>query len=90
MLIQHIIYGVLLIIVGTLMIKYTFGLVGWVGHPDWIERYLGSGSIYLVIKLLGVLVVLSGILYAAGLWDSVIGWALSPLARLLNPGSQTY
>lgn len=80
MIFSHIIYGLLAITGGTLLLKYNFKLVNTVGRLDFIESKLGSGSTFLVYKLLAMALIAGGLLYATGL----SGPLLAPLARALR------
>ena len=85
MLIQRIIWGTLLIVLGVVTLKYNYQIVNFTGRQDWIERYLGSGTTYFAFKLISIIVVLSGILYLTGFGEPVLRYLLSPLSNLLNP-----
>ena len=79
MILEHIIYGLLAIGVGTLALKYNFQLVNMTGRQDWIESKLGGGSTYFFYKVVSVLIVFGGILYVTGLGDPFFTWLFSPL-----------
>ena len=85
MLFQQIFYGLLMIAVGVITLKYNFQIVNNTSRLEWIESKLGVGSTYLVYKLISVGLVLFGILYMTGFGDEVLRWALSPFANLFNP-----
>lgn len=82
MLFQHIFFGLIAVAVGILTLKYNFQIVNNSFRLDWIESKLGSGSTFLVFKLISVVLVLGGILYATGLGNVALGWLLSPLTSL--------
>lgn len=81
---MQIIYGFLLIVAGTLMLKFNFQLVGLTGRQDWIESKLGSGSTYLAFKVLAIIIVFAGILFVSGLGPSFFNWLLSPLKNIFH------
>ena len=85
--VSSIVYGAVAIVIGTLMIKYTFQLVGFTGRQDWIESKIGSGTTYAAYKFFGVLLVLVGVLGAVGLLGGVATAVFSPL-RHLFPSSK--
>jgi hypothetical protein len=85
MLFQQIFYGAILIAVGVVTLKYNFQIVQNTSRLEWIESKLGSGSTFLVYKILSVVLVIAGILYMTGFGNAVLTWLLSPLANLLNP-----
>lgn len=82
--ISGIIYGILAIVIGTLLLIYTFQIVGFTGNQDWIEKYLGAGSTYLAYKIFGIILVLGGILAATGLLHGILELVLSPLKGLFH------
>jgi hypothetical protein len=84
MLIQRLIIGAIAVATGTIMLKYNYQLVGLTGRQDWIENKLGSGSTYLAYKLLALLVIISGLLYASGFYEPLLRILLSPLADLFR------
>lgn len=79
---MHFFYGLLAVGIGTLTLKYNYQLVNLTGRQDWIESKLGSGSTYLAYKLLALLIVIFGILYAIGLDGPVLKALFSPLQGL--------
>ena len=52
---------ILLIAAGTLALSQTFKIVGFFGHMDWAERYLGPGGSYLAWRILGVALIVGAI-----------------------------
>lgn len=83
---HHIFYGLLFIVIGVVSLKYNYQLVGFTGHPEWIESKLGSGSTYAVYKMLSVLIILGAIIYMIGAGDAVMNWLLSPIAGFFHGG----
>lgn len=86
---SHILWGIIAIFAGVIAIKFNYQLVGFTGRQDWIENKLGSGSTYFVFKLLSILVIAFGILYATGLWEPVGRVLFSPLTDAMSPGTTT-
>jgi len=84
---NHILWGTASVVLGVISLKFNYQLVGFTGRQDWIEDKLGSGSTYFVFKLLSLLVIAFGILYATGLWESVGRVLFSPLTGLFAPGA---
>ena len=82
MLINHIVFGLLAIILGIITLKYNFQIVNNTSRLEWIESKLGGGMTYTVYKLLSLLLVIGGILYLTGLYGPVLNWLLSPLASI--------
>ncbi|MGE5393014.1 MAG: hypothetical protein ACM3NH_04700 [Candidatus Saccharibacteria bacterium] len=75
-------WGFLGVVIGVLVIKYTFQLVGLFGRVDWAETHLrgGMGGTYTLYKIAGVVVILLSMLYMFG----GIGFIVSPLAPLFG------
>lgn len=84
MLIQQILVGAIAIAIGVVTLKYNFQ-IGNMIKLQWIESKVGSGSTFLVFKLLSILLVLAGIVYMAGFGDDIIDWATAPLQGLFRP-----
>ncbi|OGE80215.1 MAG: hypothetical protein A2660_00895 [Candidatus Doudnabacteria bacterium RIFCSPHIGHO2_01_FULL_45_18] len=74
--------GTIGVIIGFLLIRYTFQLTQWFGKVDWAEKYLGSGlaGTYSMYRLLGMLFIVLSLLYMFGLF----GFILGPLAPLFG------
>ena len=85
--VSHILWGLLAIGVGVVALKFNYQLVGFTGRQDWIESKLGSGSTYFAFKILAVLLIGFGIIFALGLGDSIGRALFSPLTNALSPGS---
>ena len=79
--------GLILVGIGTLTLVFNFQIVNTFGRQDWIERRLGGGTTFLFFKVISVLVVFVGLLFATGLGGSFFTWLLSPIAHILNPKS---
>jgi hypothetical protein len=82
--IQHAVIGLLVMAAGIVSLKYNYQIEGFVGHIDFVERYLGSGSTYLFLKLLGIILFLGGVLYATGLLGPVVFFFLRPVLQALH------
>ena len=76
---NNLLFGLFLTIIGVIMVKYNFKLVGITGRQDWIENVLGSGTTYLVYQVFAVALTLFGIALATGLGDNVGRLLLNPL-----------
>jgi hypothetical protein len=81
----HLIFGVLAIGLGALTVKYTYQLVNFTGRQMWIEKYTGQGTTYGVFKIVGVLIIVGGILYATGFGTAVLEFIFSPLLKVFTP-----
>jgi hypothetical protein len=62
------VYGIIMIAVGILVMRYTYGLVQLFGKVDWAERNLGAGfgGTYALYKIVGVIIVVVAMLYMFG------------------------
>jgi len=81
MLIQRIVYGFIAVALGVVSLKYNYQLVNNTVRLDFIESKLGSGSTYLVYKILSVALVLGGLLYLTGFGPTVLDWLVAPIAN---------
>lgn len=80
--ISQIIIGSMVAGAGVAALKYNYELVGFTGHIDFVERYMGGGSTYLFVKMVSVLAILGGIIYILGLGDDMLSLILSPIINL--------
>jgi hypothetical protein len=85
MIFDHLLLGLVAVVLGAVALKYNYQLVGFTGHIEFVERYLGYGSTYAFVKMMSVVVILGGLMYMFGLFTPVFGWLLSPLARFFHP-----
>jgi hypothetical protein len=85
MFIQRILVGLIIIAAGIITLKFNFQIIGWTGGWDFIDSKLGSGSTYGVLKLLSLLLIVGGLLYATGLLGYLLGPWLRPLAQFFFP-----
>jgi hypothetical protein len=84
MIIQRILVGLLLIGIGTVSLKYSNQIVDMFGHLPSLERKLGAGSSYAVIKFLSVLIVLFGCLYLTNTHGPVLRFIFAPLQDIFR------
>jgi hypothetical protein len=84
MIITNILFGLILIAVGTLMVKYNFRLTNMFSHYNWFERNLGSGSTYIVMQALAIFIIIYGTMTLAGFSDNFWAWVTSPLRGLFG------
>ncbi len=66
MVFARIVVFVLTFALGLLVIRRSQWLVQNFGYMDWAEKYMGSGGTYSAWKLIGVLIIIWGFLYAVG------------------------
>ena len=77
---MRIVWGIIGIIIGFLIIKYTFPLVGIFGKIAWAEQHLGGAGTYTLYKIIGIVVIVLSMLYMF----NAIGFLISPLAPLFG------
>lgn len=85
MFITNFIFGLLIIGVGVLMLKFNFQVSNMFSHNNVFERYMGSGATYFVMQVVSVLAVIFGLLMMFSLHDNLISWLVSPLTNLTSP-----
>ena len=83
MIIQQILLGLVAIGLGVAALKYNYQLVNFTGNVGFAERYLGGGGTYAFYKLIAIVMVIGGLLYATGLGEPVLRWLLAPIAQFL-------
>jgi len=70
--------GLLIVGAGVLMIVKNYQLTNLFGRNNIFERKLGSGSTFMMMKLLGLFVVFLGFLMTFSLHDNFFEWIMSP------------
>lgn len=79
---MHIVLGLVLIAVGTIMVIKTEWFLNNFGRMSWFEDKFGySGGSRLGYKLIAVVFIFLGIIFFTGSGTSFMGWFLSPLLR---------
>ncbi|HVQ43494.1 MAG TPA: hypothetical protein VMT30_00825 [Candidatus Saccharimonadia bacterium] len=81
--------GLSMVALGILGIKFTFWIHNVTGPLDFLERYTGSGSTYGIYKILSVLLVMIGIIWATGFGHNVMDFIFSPFVNLFRPGGSS-
>ncbi len=80
---MSIIFGLILIVVGTLIVMKTEWLMQNFGRVEWFEKNLGAeGGSRLGYKLMGIVAIFAGLLFMTGLMGGFMTWALSPLTKV--------
>lgn len=66
-----------------LLIIQTDPIIKWIGRIGFAEKYFGPTGTYTLLRLVGAVCVIAGLLYLTGLWDRALdgmfGW-LAPQA----------
>lgn len=76
------IWGIVWIVIGLVLIKYAYTLVGFFGHIPWAEQHIGGGGTYTLYKIVGVVVIVLAMLYMF----NAIGFIFSPFGSVFgNP-----
>jgi len=63
---MHFLYGLIGLIIGILILKYSPGIYKFTGKDNDAEQYLGRGGTYKFIKIFGVVIVVFSLLYMLG------------------------
>jgi hypothetical protein len=71
------VWGIIWVIIGILVMRYTFQIVQMFGKIGWAENHMsgGLGGTYTLYKLVGLLIIVLAMLYMFG----GLGLILSPL-----------
>ncbi len=71
------VWGIVWIVIGTLLIRYNFQITQLFGKVGWAEHYLGSGfgGTYVMYKLVGVFIIIVSMLYMF----NALGFLIEPL-----------
>ena len=71
-------WGIVWVLVGIGLVKYSFPITNFFGHVPWAEEHLGGGGTNSLYKIIGVIVILGAFLYMFGNTGFISG-PLSPL-----------
>jgi hypothetical protein len=82
---SHLLYGLIAAGIGVAGVKYSFQVVSFTGRQDWIEKYTGQGSTYLVLKILSIFLIMGGILFASGFGNNFMEFIFTPLRNVFSP-----
>lgn len=61
---MHFLTGLLIIALGVLMLKYIRQTYEFAGSFDWAEKFFGVGGTITALKLIGLIMIVVGALYA--------------------------
>ena len=84
MFVTNAIFGIILIAIGVVGLKFNFQIVSAFGRNNIFEQYLGPGTTYPVFKLVALLVSIFGLFMTFSLHDNVINILFGPLIGLLG------
>src|SRR5690606_7425202 len=84
MFITNFIFGLLIVAIGVVMLKFNFQVSNMFSHNNVFERYMGSGATYFVMQVMSVLAVIFGLLMMFSLHDNLLSWLTSPLRNLIS------
>ncbi len=78
------IWGIIGIIIGFLVIKYSMSITDTFGRVEWAERHLSGGlaGTYTLYRIAGLVIIILSLLYIFG----GIGFITGPLAPLFGGG----
>ena len=69
---MRIFWGLIWLVIGFVLIKYSFQLVNTFGHIPWAEQHLGGGGTYTAYKIAGIIVMALALLYMFGGLDRLV------------------
>ena len=75
----NLIIGIIMVVLGVLVLKYTYAVANFTGRVEWIEDKLGGGTTFGVYKLLAVFMVIIGLLIITGLGGPIVDAVFEPL-----------
>ncbi len=75
----HILIGMILVGLGFFMVWKTRLIVDFFGSIDWADRHLGGGGTSLMYKFIGIILILTGFLWATNLWNAFLESTLGSL-----------
>ncbi|MFA4941829.1 MAG: hypothetical protein WC582_04550 [Patescibacteria group bacterium] len=79
---MYILWGAILIVVGTLIVIKSESLLNAFGRITFFEKYLGvEGGSRLGYKLIGILTIFIGILIMTNMIGGFLTWLLSPILK---------
>lgn len=78
------VWGIIWVIIGILLMRYTFQLTNLFGKIDWAESHLrgGFGGTYTLYRLVGLFIIIIALLYMFGGVDILI----KPFSSILPGG----
>jgi hypothetical protein len=82
--IQGFFIGLILIILGTLGIKFNYQITNNLGTMESVERFLGPGRQYAFYKLLGILFIIVGFFVMFGVFNDILNFIFTPLRNALS------
>lgn len=82
---KNILIGILLIIIGFLIVWKSRKFIDFFGTIDWAEVKLGGGGTNLMYKLVGIISILVGFIWATGMWNAFLN---ATLGGILFPGQR--
>jgi hypothetical protein len=79
------VWGIIWIIIGILVMKYSFQITQLFGKVGWAERYLsgGFGGTYAMYKIAGLLIIIIAMLYMF----NALGFWIKPLSPVFGGGA---
>jgi hypothetical protein len=82
----QIILGLLIITAGVMTLIKNYQVANTI-PLRWFEQKMGSGSSYTLWKVFSVVMVFAGLTIMFGFGDNLMGWLLSPVTNMVNPGA---
>lgn len=66
------VFGILIIVLGTLLVIKTEWFVNNFGRSEWAEQHMGSGGSHLFYKLVGIVFILGSLMAMTGLLGEIL------------------
>lgn len=76
------VWGIVWVLIGIALMRYTFSITNLFGKIDWAERHLtgGFGGTYTLYRLVGLFIIILAMLYMFG----GLGIILSPISGVFG------
>jgi hypothetical protein len=74
------IWGLIWVLIGIAVIKFSFPLTNFFGHIPWAEDHIGGGGTNSLYKIVGVIIIIGSFLYMFG----NVGFVTKPLLPLFG------
>ncbi|MFH1620831.1 MAG: hypothetical protein ABIB04_01975 [Patescibacteria group bacterium] len=73
---KAILIGILLVIIGFLIVWKSRKFIDFFGTISWAEAKLGGGGTNLMYKVVGIITIFVGFMWATGLWNAFLNATL--------------
>ncbi|MEO8065938.1 MAG: hypothetical protein ABI643_03770 [Candidatus Doudnabacteria bacterium] len=79
---MHFIQGLIGVVIGILLIRYSVAITDMLGRVDWAEEHLRGGlaGTYSLYRIVGIIFIVLSLLYMF----NIIGFLISPLGSIFG------